>query len=820
MKKLTLVGAFAFFLLSFGLTVDASCGSIIIPASEGDEELIEEITDCDNPFGVTGPGYPYTAVVHRELVIPNAVIPIPATGTIQYMASPNYPVFGFVNHFYLHTEDGYELIVTTNNGPQEPDIKPLLPGTYTLVSEETLIFLMQTDEGWLDKLKNTIIPTAHAFMPNPRYSITFTLVAEEIEEEPTGASSVLFLPGIMGSRLYETGDICGESGKVQLWPSSDECKQLRLKTNFLGQSLNNVYTRADQEAVIDEIYGFNLYKSFISDLEDWQNEGLIGDFSLVPYDWRLRLDDILKTKSTGDVVVYDTTINYTDSYLYQSLASLATTSSSKVTIVAHSNGGLVVKALLDYMEKNNDPLLTRINNLILIASPQSGTPDAVVGILHGSALARGWIASGSVTRALLQTGPFGHHLLPNESYFETTTAPIITFENGELTNDLINTYGSTITSRDMLHNFLQDTNRPKPNADDLSHPSVLDPFLLNYANTAHTIQQSWQAPSTMEVHQIVGTGLQTPMTLQYFTNYKCTKRSPLKLFRCAEQTPVLSYEILSDRVGDGTVVDWSARSHSSDVVFVDLQAYNDQALTVSRVHRDILEVPDVRTFISDTISGQLTPHTFLSETLPNTSASNFYVAHLHSPLDLSVFHQDGVVIGSSTPNYRGVTYTRYGEVQQVIIPDEEYNDIMFKLYGNEEGSFTFSLEKKKGTTKLERVEFIAMPSDSKTIATIQPATMLANTKMSMDYNGDGLIDFEVNYEDGELVYNEFIEEDLLIISPEIKKKSSASLVRPVPVGKVAGAMVSNGDEEYLRELHRLLTELQELLNALELIMKK
>ena len=141
---------------------------------------------------------------------------------------------------------------------------------------------------------------------------------------------------------------------------------------------NSIYTRD----VIDEAYapiaGPNIYKSFLAQLEKMKSvDHDIADYSVVPYDWRLSLDDVLNggTKTGQGDTQHISYISATSSpYIIQELRRLASSTTGKITIVAHSNGGLVAKALLKSLADTNDPLLSRIDKLILVAVPQSVHP--------------------------------------------------------------------------------------------------------------------------------------------------------------------------------------------------------------------------------------------------------------------------------------------------------------------------------------------------------------------------------------------------------------------------------------------------------------
>jgi hypothetical protein len=270
---------------------------------------------------------------------------------------------------------------------------PYLPGTYTIVIKESSLFL--TQNSILDKVRDFFIKTAHAqniVEPN-FYTITFTIA--DATPEPVGASSVLFLPGIMGSRLYEVSVECNplddNSSEQARWFSYSSCDTQKLSMTSLGLSEYNIYTKPD--GVIKDIAAIlNLYDSLLDDLEEWREDDIIADYRAVPYDWRLSLHDILKTKLEDGRIVYNAGLDYKDGYIYQSLEYLVESSPKrKVVLVGHSNGGLVIKALLTTMKEANDPLLESIEKVILVAVPQVGTPESVVGFLHGVAIGGGLV---------------------------------------------------------------------------------------------------------------------------------------------------------------------------------------------------------------------------------------------------------------------------------------------------------------------------------------------------------------------------------------------------------------------------------------------
>jgi hypothetical protein len=265
--------------------------------------------------------------------------------------------------------------------------------------------------------------------------------ASKPESDNNLASNVLFLPGIEASRLYYTDQ---NGDEHRMWePMNDENVMSLFFTDygepFLG---DNIYTRD----VIDEAYkdkmgslAPNIYKSFLAMLSDMKTAGVIADYSAVAYDWRLSLDKILSggtVTGSGDKeqISYTTTAT-SEPYVESELRRLAASSKSgKVTIVAHSNGGLLTKALMTKLASSDPDLLSKIDKVIFVAVPQIGTPEAVVALLHGieQALPTDWLPallSQHTAREFAHNSPAAYNLLPTDEYFKYVDTPIVKFDD-------------------------------------------------------------------------------------------------------------------------------------------------------------------------------------------------------------------------------------------------------------------------------------------------------------------------------------------------------------------------------------------------------
>jgi len=710
-------------------------------------------------------------------------------------------------------------------------------GMYWFVFTEQVICVSQVDDRqpWFATVMNQVIPRAHAqfnsscspeYVPE-QFVIKLDIIQSPIE--PTGASSVLFLPGIMGSRLYEESDVCDNRVDIQeRWFSRDSCDQLRLQTTFLGKSENEIFTLNDQSSIVDSIAIFDLYKSFLDDLATQKETGIIKDYVALPYDWRLGLDAIVKSSVVNGRVVGGSVTDVKDGLLYQTVAGLAEDSlSGNVSIVTHSNGGLLAKYFLDVLAKTEDPLLDKIDNLFLVGVPQSGTPESVITLLHGTDIAGGFVLNQVTGRKIVNRMPVAHHLLPSKQYFKTDISvnnPVISFQSGDSTEGWISEYGTDITTLDGLHTFMSSASgRLKPEATDLLRPEVLDPFLLQYANVAHAIQSAWQPPESLQVHQLAGTGLLTPVGITYFTDQECIARSILFGFQCVEYGPKLGYRITMQNNGDGTVIFESAKSmHDSNQinnVIIDLSKHNKN--NPDRVHRNLMEIEEIQNYIYDVLNNKIgLNYDYLSRTTVQSQLEPTLVFQLHSLLDMKIIAA-GQELSSSTNEINGSIYERFGEVQYISIP-RSVGEFELVLNGLDIGSFTLEIEEWQGDTMQKRTDFVAVPSITGTKVVLQVIDSTVPSTFTIDYDGDGEVDAIVT-EDGLLEIlqpDSGIDTESSAVTERTDRSSSSAtrIDRSTPIGQVAGITTSTMTEvEQLEELSRLLTRLSELLTLLSKI---
>ncbi|PIR85954.1 hypothetical protein COU14_01580 [Candidatus Kaiserbacteria bacterium CG10_big_fil_rev_8_21_14_0_10_44_10] len=552
--------------------------------------------------------------------------------------------------------------------------------------------------------------------------------------EPECCSSVLFLPGIMGTELFEGAD--------KRWEPEGESDVERLFLDETGKSLNDI-TIGDVIDTFDgpAIFSADLYKSFLNDLEVKKQEDFIDDYDAYGYDWRLSLSDIL---ASGE--------------LENRIRELATASKSKkVTIVAHSNGGLLAKALVNELGGEAAGL---VDQIILVGVPQLGTPQAIGSLLHGYDSGIPTFYSDAQARDFAFNSPFTYNLLPHDSYSNnagvSVSTPLVTFDNGEATQVFVDTYGSEIYSGNQLREFLAGTDgRTSPDYDDLVNPSKANNALLQAAVSQQTsVGHLWQAPEGVKVYQIAGVGELTVAGIEYQTINLCLSVvNGATGWYCNTGTKTLGYKPIRVLDGDATVVEPSALAMQEDENvkrwWIDLKEYNkilfgQVTKPIFRTeHKDLLEISEVRNLIWNNLIGTSTAmdYQFISANKPGLGLDKRLTFTLHSPLSLSYNENDGTVVDESSPYGRYSQYKRYGEVQIIDIYNDEEGTIV--MQGEKTGSFTLEVEESDGEEITSTITYAGIPSSTSTVASIEVGgTNIDDTaSLQVDYDGDGETDF-------------------------------------------------------------------------------
>lgn len=581
-------------------------------------------------------------------------------------------------------------------------------------------------------------------------------------------SSVLFLPGLEASQLFlnEKSPVGGITFNNQLWEPNRNKDVQKLFLTATGSSTNpNIYSGSP----LGKVFGvFGVYDNFMNFLDTEVNNGIFKEWKAFGYDWRKSIDEVVLGKERKAT---------TTESLLGVVADLASRSATgKVTIIAHSNGGLVAKYLVGTLENMGKSNL--IDKVISVAVPYLGTPQAVAGILHGDnqELAKGFILRQSTARDLGLNMSSAYSLLPSTVYFEKFLGPTIVFASDRVTGINNGTYPRTVNDVLSQNSFLTDKNnsRMTPVSSDVDSPAKGNAALVSAATLLHGIIDPLVWPAEVAKFAIVGWNKKTTKNIFYDKDG--------------------SHEASTTNMGDGTVVSQSAAYNDGRVGSVDLDKLSSTDAK-NFVHANILEASAIQKMIELAIQNTETNWCSGISSLPAVSCGEPDYSKergiseirlsTHSPVELHVYDSSGrhtgvlaptdLMIAEASADGEGLNdlITRYEnniigsdiKVKQkenndvettVSLPDngQKYN---VEIKGVGVGTFTYDVERFKDGVMVGKVEYANIPVTPLTLATTTIEYTLAMAVSSstahffasstkplwIDYDGDGASDTKI-----------------------------------------------------------------------------
>ncbi len=556
------------------------------------------------------------------------------------------------------------------------------------------------------------------------------------ELSSTCCSNILFIPGLQASRLFRTEiDARMTAHTNRLWEPNRNADVKKLFLNASGSStISGIYA----EGPIDAAFGIaGIYGSFMEYLDALQNRGTIRKWKSYGYDWR---------KPVAQVVAGSEQRATTTESLTTILEDLAASSNTgKVSIVAHSNGGLIAKYLVKKMaEAGKDGL---VDTVISVGVPYLGTPQAILGLLHGDgqSIGGGALLKQSVARELGINMPSAYSLLPSKEYFKKALGPTIAFASTTIQD--IDTYNQQ-------KDFIVDAKNARRTTvgSKTTLPIEGNKLLVAAAEALHSILDPFSWPASIAHWAIVGWGNKTAKGVIYSDKTEC--RGPGLRPLCITST---LYEPISTLFGDGTVVMQSAAHDGGDVVSIDLPA-QEEVDSMEIKHANILESSTVQEVIGDIItstSGDVEKVDHIKDTLANLPGvsvgmpdqhdeEEFTVISTHSPVELHLYDAHGNHTGLIAPpaelefedGDEGLDedlYTFYEnkipgtdfEIREGDIGNETYitlgknakGSYNVSIQGTGPGTFDYIVERIKGDEIMDRVEYLDIPVTSLTVAT-------------------------------------------------------------------------------------------------------
>jgi hypothetical protein len=570
-------------------------------------------------------------------------------------------------------------------------------------------------------------------------------------------SNVLFLPGTLESRLYMRDT---NKPEKELWePVLDHDVSL-LALNPDGTSKHLIYTRD----VMDYLYSHTpsleqavrsvihdkavMYGPFEKFMDDMVSSKTITQWQAYPYDWRFDVSDIVKNGTlVGNATGTPTRVYLTD--VIQQLASTSPT--GKVTIIAHSNGGLLAKAFAVKLQKEGR--LDLLDQMILVGTPQLGTPKAIGTMLHGDDQLYGiGLASFTGTnRTATLTMPGSYDLLPSPAYFDKVQTPVVSFGNGTLDTPYRARYGTDIMSYSKLTDFITNVgnSRSIPVPSDLKTPAILSSVYVQKAQATHAAIDAWVPPPSLAVTSIAGWGQPTPSRYPYSTQivgWGCSFTGFFKL-NCGSNSALSHSPPTMTQDGDDTVVAPSAASLGQVLYLDTIQAARNGIGTTN--HQSLLSSIPIESQITNLLKGVSTTEQYIKVSQPTSGANPLLVVSAHSPVNIlatdSNGNQSGIVPVTGFPDIYFIKED-IPESSVHTFDDEKYislppnGNYSFSYQGYAAGQTTIQVDRVdgNGSTTSSQI-FAAIPTTASTTATFSVSQSIA-TAPAVDINGTGKID--------------------------------------------------------------------------------
>jgi hypothetical protein len=435
------------------------------------------------------------------------------------------------------------------------------------------------------------------------------------------------------------------------------------------------------------------YYSLMNELE---NNGYVENYDLFtfPYDWRLN-------------------INTNADLLRQKIAEVKTlTGAAKVNIIAHSQGGLIVKKCI--MDCADDQYCDHgsVDKFIDIATPHLGTPEAFQALMFGDKVG---VIDPSATKVISQNFPSVYQQLPSRKYVgDASTTPAGSF-NGQVNSYIDNPY-----------NF---------DGNGASNTLDYDRSMLFMASTSRNINL---LPLNDALHKQIDDFNPTTYGISAYNIVGCNRATVGKIGILNKQYPGHADDEYSlDYInGDGTVPLWSGNYLPETVgTYYDI---NDNA-----EHDTLPSRNGVRQLTASILNGTENSFDFSeSSDIRQNTQSCFnpgWSVSFHSPVTLNAYDENGNHVGLTSDGKIEVNIP--GAAYDVI----ETNKFMYLPTGHnyritgqatDKGTFNARIKKIENDQVVETAYYNELPLDSTSTAVeIDFANQKPNYEMNIYRKG-------------------------------------------------------------------------------------
>ncbi|MBI2086683.1 MAG: alpha/beta hydrolase [Candidatus Zambryskibacteria bacterium] len=526
----------------------------------------------------------------------------------------------------------------------------------------------------LNPIQDSVNSSSMAFTPLNIYSAPAL-------SSPATTTPVIIVPGIIGSKLIKLVD----SISSEIWPAGPLLLfpfDLHLNDLILGD--NGVTSTSDiQVGDLIDVIGDSDFFSGLIELIKLENYQKGKDLFTFPYDWRLDIDitaEKLKEKIDGIKAERGVT---------------------KVDLVAHSMGGLVVKK---YLHDNGGD---SVDKFIDIGTPHTGAPKAFKILNYGDSLDATFFFSllglnSERVKIISQNMPAVYQLLPSREYF----------------NDSDNDYkyyvfdavsGSDRLTFDQTSTYMKSAGR--------------NSALVDRANEFHQeIDNLDPATYGVETYNIVGCG--TPTIGQFY------------ILDNTDDHYIYNIKMIN---GDGTVPLKSAEAMPATGTYYVKSAKHALMPSTSGVKELI-------TSLLSTTTPDISLYSNLSTTSSGCNIPDGRIVSFHSPIELHIYDSSDNHTG---PDSNGDIENEITGVTFEVIDDNKFaflpNGVEYIIKGNAtaEGTFDVRIQElvsgEVATTTL--FTGITLTATTQTQFTVNSNTP---TQIILDHENDGVYESVLN----------------------------------------------------------------------------
>lgn len=333
----------------------------------------------------------------------------------MFMAPPSYtPVtidvtsIGGDAHFDFHVvptavDDPWDFYIETHHG-NDAEIEHFFDSDGSLFN-----LTASLPTGWQqtsavcvnDSSKVLSSPTDNGIILNLATSAGVTCTFTNIKQANL-KTPVLIIPGVLGTDIIK--------GTDKLWLNLSQMAT-DIGDEFMDplefdQNLNPIDTSLNSgDIVLSPLIRQHFYDLLVQEFKNQgYTEGTSSDATLFtfPYDWRYGVSGVVDAASGKTTV---------DLLKEKIDAILAQTGASKVDVVAHSTGGLLVKKYV--MDHQSD---SHIGKAVFVGVPNLGAPMAIKVLLEGSNFGVPWLADSEMQK-IGQNFPVVYDLAPSAKYY-------------------------------------------------------------------------------------------------------------------------------------------------------------------------------------------------------------------------------------------------------------------------------------------------------------------------------------------------------------------------------------------------------------------